>query len=189
MTSTALDGAVRAEQWKLCFRMVIAVDVRPGPHVVTGFATQGRAIGAALCHTVLEFAMMRIGVACGTAPVFEMERQDFIGPARRAHLMTIGARHGSMSAGKNKTRAAMLGDGKCGAVEVLNGVTAFTFIEIGRGGKLAVVGIFMAIRAGREFHFVKRVFSCGQMALGAFDGDVLPLERVIGVVVLLHAEE
>lgn len=189
MASTALDGAVRAEQWKLRFRMVIPADVRPGPHVVTGFATQGRAVDAALCHAVLEFAVMRIAVARGTAPVFEMERQDFIRPARRAHLVTIGTRHGSMSARQCETSVAMLGDRVRGAMEVLHGVAALAFIEIRRGDELAIVCIFMAIRAGREFHFVNRVFACGQMALGAFHGDVLALQRVIGIVVLFHAEE
>ena len=83
----------------------------------------------------------------------------------------------------------MLGDRVRGAVEVLNGVAALTFIKIGRGDELAIVCIFMAIRARREFHFVNRVFARGQMALGAFHGDVLPLERIIGCIVLLHAEE
>lgn len=39
VASTARGRAVRAQQWKLCFRMVKTVDVSPGSHVVAGFAS------------------------------------------------------------------------------------------------------------------------------------------------------
>ena len=97
MTIAALDGAVRAEQREFRFRVVEAVDVRPGSHVMAGFAAEGRAVGAALRHAVLELAVMRIVVACRTGQVLEMEGQDFVGAACGAYLMAIGARHGRMA--------------------------------------------------------------------------------------------
>ena len=78
--------------------MVKAVDVRPGPRIVAGFAPQGRAICAALRHAVLEFAMVHVGVTGRAGPLLEMERQNLIRSACRAHFMTVGARHGRMSA-------------------------------------------------------------------------------------------
>ena len=189
MTIAALDGAVRAEQREFRFRVVKTVDVRPGPHVMAGFAAEGRAVGAALRHAVLELAVMRIVVACRTGQVLEMEGQDFVGAACGAYLMAIGARHGRMGTRQCETCVAMFGDGKSGTVEVQDGVTALAFIQIRRRCKLIVVGILVAIRASREFHLVNRVFPRGQMAFSAFDGDVLTLQRVIRSVVFFHAEE
>lgn len=189
MAITALDGAVGAEQREFRFRMVEAVDVSPGPYVMAGFAAQGRAVRAALRHALLELAVMRIVVACRTAQILEMEGQDFIGAARSAYLMTIGARHGCVSASQGETCVAMFGDSKSGTMKVQDGVTALAFIQIRLGCKLIVVSIFMAIRASREFHLVNRVFTCGKMAFAAFDCDVLALQRVIGSVVFLHTEE
>ena len=97
VTIAAFDSPVRAEEREFGFGMVEAVDVCPGPHMVASFAAQRRAVGAALRHAVLELVVMRILVAGCTASVFEMEGQNLIRSARRAYLMTIGARHGSMS--------------------------------------------------------------------------------------------
>jgi hypothetical protein len=83
----------------------------------------------------------------------------------------------------------MLGDGKRGTVEVLNGMTVLAFIQIRRSRKLTVVSILMAIRAGSEFHLVNRIFTGGQMAFAAFDGDVLALQWILGSVVFLHSKK
>lgn len=189
MAITALDGPVRALQRKFRFRVVKTVDVRPRPHVMTGFAAQRRAVRAALRHAVLELAVMRIVVACRTGQVLEMEGQDFVGAACGADFVTIGTRHGCVSPGQRETCVAMFGDGKSGTVEVQDGVTALAFIQVRRGCKLIVVSIFVAIRTSRELHLVNRILTRGKMAFAAFDGDVLTLQRVIGSVVFLHAEE
>jgi len=186
---TALHRAVRAEQREFRFRMVEAVDVRPGPHIVAGFAAQGRAVCAAPRHAVLEFAVVHVDVTGRAGPILEMERQDFVLPSGGTDFVTIGARHGRVSAGQRETSVAMLGDRKCGAVEVQNSMAIFAFVSVRSGGELAVMGIFVAIRARREFHLIDGVLARGQMAFVTFHGDVFPLQGVIGSVVLLHAEQ
>src|ERR671924_586816 len=62
----------------------------------------------------------------------------------------------------------MFGDRKGRAVKIQNGMAVFTAVLVRRGRKLSVVGVFVAIRAGGEFHFVNRVFSGGEVALVAF---------------------
>ena len=189
VTSATFDGAVRTQQRELRFRMVEAIHICPGPHVVAGFASERRPIGPELCHAILEFAVVRIRVARGAALILEMKRQNLVRSARRAHLMTIRAGHGCMRSRQSKTGVAMLGDSECGSVEVLDRVTAFTFVLIRRRGKLPIVCVLVAIGASRKLHFINRVLACRQMALGAFDGDMLPFQRVIRGVVFLHPEE
>ena len=103
--------------------------------------------------------------------------------------MAIRASHGRVGSGERETGVAMFDDGKSGAMKILNRMATFAFVLIGRWGKLAVVGILMAVQAGREFYLVDRVFAGGQMAFATLDGNVFSLQRVIGSVMLLHAKE
>lgn len=89
VTRGAFHSSMGSKQRKLRFRMVEPADVGPGPCIVARFAAQQRAVCALLCHAVLEFSVMGIAMARGTTHVGEMERQDFIRPARSAHFMTI----------------------------------------------------------------------------------------------------
>ncbi len=161
MASAALHRTMRAEQGEFRFRVVIATDVSPGSCVVAGLTAQGLTAGTPLRHAVLEFAVMRVSVACGAAPVFEMEKQDFVRPARCPQFMAIGTRYRRVRASQQETGVPMFGDRKCGAMEILYGVATFTFVLVRCGGKLAVVGILVAIQAGRKFHLVNCVFACG----------------------------
>src|SRR5580700_9576597 len=94
-----------------------------------------------------------------------------------------------MRAGQRKTRASMLGDAKRRAVEIHDCVAAFALVVVGRGGELIVVGIFVAIAAGRKLYFVNRFLPRRDMALGALDLDVFALQGITRIVVFLHAEE
>ena len=85
---------------------------------MAGFASQGRAVGAALRHAAIEFAMMDIRMAPGTGHVFELKRQDLIGPAGATHFVAIGTRDGGVRASQDETSLAMFGDCECGAVKV-----------------------------------------------------------------------
>lgn len=79
-----------------------------------------------------------------------------------------------MRAGQRKLRVAMFGDGERRAVKIQYGMAVFAPVLVRRGRKLAVVRVFVAIRAGREFHFVNGVFPGRQMAFPTFHRDVFP---------------
>ena len=161
VTITALDGAMRSEQREFGFRMVEAIHVGPGPHVMAGFAPLRRAIGTAPRHAFFEFAMMDILMAGGAGPIFEMERQDLVSSSGGANFVAIGARNGGVRAGQCKTRLAMFGDGEGGAVKIQNGMTIFAFVSIWSGFKLSVMGILVAVGAGCEFHLIDGVLARG----------------------------
>jgi hypothetical protein len=115
---------------------------------------------------------MRICVACSATAIFEAERHNFVGAARGSRFVTIGARHGGVGPGQSETSVAMLGDGKERTVKIAYGMTVLAFVQMRSAGELAVVSVFMAVRAKREFHLVNGVLAGRQMALGAFYGNV-----------------
>ena len=161
VTITALDGAMRSEQRELGFRMVEAIHVRPGPHVMAGFASLRRAVGTPPRHAFFEFAMMDILMAGGAGPIFEMERQDFILPSGGTDFVTVGTRHSRVGSGQGETCFAMFGDRKCGTVKIQNRMTILAFVSIRRGFKLSVMGILVTVGTGREFHLIDGVFARG----------------------------
>ena len=140
---------------------------------MAGFAAEKRADGPAAGHALVELSVMRVGVTCRAAHIRKMEWKDFVGASGKSRFVAIVTRDGCMSAGERKLRVAMLGDAKRGAMEICDGVAILAAIEIGSGGELPSVLVFVAIRARREFHLVKRVFAGGKMTLRAFDRDVL----------------
>lgn len=143
----AWDHTVRAEKRELRFRMVKAIYICPRPYVVAGFAPQGRAVSTPPRHAIFEFAVMRICVAGSATSIFKVERQNFVGAACRSHLVTIGAGHGGVCSGQGETSVAMLSDGKERAVKIADGVAIFAFVQMRRRGELAVVSVFVTVRA------------------------------------------
>lgn len=83
----------------------------------------------------------------------------------------------------------MLGDREGRAVEIHNGMAVFTPVLVRGGRKLSVVGVFVAIRAGGEFHFVNRVFADGNVTLVAFHFGVLSFQRIFGSRMFLDAKQ
>ena len=71
-------GAMRAHERELSPGMIKAIDVCPRLGGVAGFTAEGSSIGAFPGHTLVEFALMRILVAGGAGPIFEMERKNFV---------------------------------------------------------------------------------------------------------------
>jgi len=189
VTRATFHSAMRAEQRKLRFGMVETIDVGPGTRVVAGLAAERSAVGAALRHAVIEFALMRILVAAGASQVIPVERQDLVGAARSAHFVTFVATDGSMRANKRITGLAVHRHGVGGDVEVANSVAVLAAVLVWRCGELAVVLVFVAVQTSSEFDFVNCVLGSGKMALGALDFDVFTLQRVTGSIVLLDAKE
>ena len=110
--------------------MIEASDINPRPGTMAGFATKCGAIRPFLRHAVFEFALMRIGMACGAGAVREMERQNLVGPSAEAGLMTLCARNCDVRAGQNEVGVLMLRDSERGAMEVFYSVAIVAAILV-----------------------------------------------------------
>jgi hypothetical protein len=180
---------MRTEQRVFRFRMVETVYVPPGFHIMASLAAEGCTVSALAGHLLIELALVRVLVAGGAAPVFEMEGQNFVRAPSEAKLMAIGAWDCGVGSLEREGGGAMFRDGIGGAAPILNGMAIFAAIVVRSGGKLAVVRILVAIRASRKLHFVNRIFACGNMTLGAFHLDVLAAQWILGGVVFLDPEQ
>ena len=58
--------------------MIEAIDLGPRARIVAGLTAEQRSVGATLRHPLLEFTMMRIGMARGAAHVYEVKGHDLI---------------------------------------------------------------------------------------------------------------
>lgn len=91
--------------------------------------------------------MMRIEVASGTTAILEAERHDLVFAASCPYLVAIRTRHSRVRSSQSETRVTMLGNGKSGAMEVLNRVASLTFVQVRSAGELAVVSILVTVSA------------------------------------------
>ena len=184
----ARDPAMRAEQSKFCFRMVEAADVDPGFGAVARFAAQRGSIGALLRHALLEFALVGIRVAGSAGAVREMERQNLVRSSAEARFVALRAGDGHVGPGQHEVGVLVLGDRERRAMKVLYRVAVLAAILVGRGGKLLVMRVLMAIRARRELHFVDSVLAGRRVAFVASDGRMFSFQRIMRCRVLLHAK-
>jgi hypothetical protein len=188
VTLITCNRSMTSEQREFCFRMIEASDIHPGPGTMAGFATECDAIRSFLRHAVFEFAFMRIGVACGAGGVREMESQHLVGPAAKAGLVTLGARHRDVRTGQYEMGVLVLRDGEGGAMKVFYRVAIFAAILVGNCCELVVMRIFMAICARSELHFVNGFLAGWRVAFVTGDGGVLSLQRIMGRRMFLHAK-
>ena len=86
------------EQREFRLAVVEALDVYPRFRVVACFAAKGSAIRPAACHPIVEFSMVRIGVAGRATAIFKMERQDFVGRVRHPRFVAVVAGNGYVRA-------------------------------------------------------------------------------------------
>ena len=188
VTFVTSDRAMSPDQGKFRFRMVEAADIDPGPGTVAGFAAQRGSIGAFLSHALLEFALVRIAVAGRACAVREMERQNLVRSSAKSRLVALRAGDGHVRPGQHKPGVLVLGNGKRRAMKVLYGMAILATVLVGSGGKLLVMRVLMAIRAGRELHFVDGVLAGRRVAFVASDARVLPFERIMRCRMLFHAK-
>jgi len=73
-------------------------------------------------------------------------------------------------------------------MKILNGVAILAAVLEGRGGKLFVMGVLMAIRARSELHFVEGVLPGRGMAFVASNGGMFAFERIVRGCVLLYTK-
>lgn len=173
MAGTALHHAVCPKQGKPGLRVVKAVHIGPGPHVVTSLTAEHRPIRTALGHPVVELAVVRIVMAPHAGHVREPERQYLVLPPRSSHFVTLGACHRSVRTVQRVFSVAMLQDAEGGAVEIKHRVALFAAVLVRSSGKLVIVSILVTVRAGRELHLVNGVLASRQVTLAALHRDVL----------------
>lgn len=133
--------------------------------------------------------MVGIVVTRGTTHVGKTERQNLIGPPTQAYFVAVRARNCGVRTAERVARLPVHRQSESCLMEILDGMAAFTLVLIRGSGKLAVMGVLVAVRAGREFHSINRVLPCRRVALVTFHLDVLAFKRIAGCVVLLHAEK
>src|SRR5271165_5671345 len=158
--------------------MIEAVDVCPGLYVMAGFATERSAVGTLASQAIVEFTLVGILVTSGAITIFEMIGNDFVGATGGAKFVAVSAGDRYVSASEGEAGVAMLGDGEGGAVEILYGVARLAAVVVRSSSKLIVVGVLVAIAAVFKFHFVDRVFSGRDVALGTGDGYMFAFERI-----------
>ena len=155
---------------------------------MAGLAAELGAIRPEAFLAIAELSMMRVLVTTRTSFVVKVKRNDFVFSAARSDFMAFGATHGGVRSGQRELGLPMLRDGKQSAVPIGHGMAALAAVLKRRFRKLAVVGIFVAVRTGRELNFVNRLFAGRSVALVAFDFCVLSFERILGSGMLLDAE-
>lgn len=188
MTVAARHRAVSPHERKFRLRMIEALYLDPGSRGVARLAAQRGPIGVPLRHAFLELTLVGIGVARRAGTIFEMERQDFVRSSAQTGLVAVRAGNGRMNSGKGKTRVLVLRNREGRAMKVSYRVAILATILVGCSGELLVMGVLVAIRAGREFDFILSVLARGCMALLARDGRMFSLQRIVRGGVLFHAE-
>src|SRR5579862_2300361 len=73
-------------------------------------------------------------------------------------------------------------------MKILNGVAILAAVLEGRGGKLFVMGVLMAIRARSKLHFVEGVLPGRGMAFVAGNGGMFAFKRIVRGCVLLYTK-
>ena len=97
---TARHRTVRSQQRKFRLRMVESIDIYPRFRVVARLASKGYSIRPFARHLLIKLALMRILVATGARPVFEVERHNLVRSPRHPHLVTISASHRHVRSGQ-----------------------------------------------------------------------------------------
>lgn len=74
-------------------------------------------------------------------------------------------------------------------MKIFHRVAGFAAVLIRSGGELLIMGVLVAIGAGREFDLVQSVLPRGDVAFLAGHRGMPSFERVVGRGMLLHAEQ
>jgi len=100
-------------------------------------------------------------------------------------LVTVRAQHGDMRSCEYKLRLGVAREIIRGRRERNLRVTGFAAVRIRRSGELFGVHVRVALRTSRGFQLVFRISPGGLVALRAFNGGVLALQRKETLLVLL----
>lgn len=189
VTCVASDGPMNPQQREFRLRVVESRDVDPRSGVVAGLAAELGPIRPAAFLPIAELSVMRVLVATRAGFVVKGKRNDFVFSPASSDFMAFGATNRGVRAGQRELGLAMLGDGKQTAVPIRYRVAALAAVLERRFRKLAVVGVFVAVRTGRELHLVNRLFAGRKVALVAFHFGVLSFERILRSGMFLDAKQ
>ena len=102
--------------------------------------------------------------------------------------MTISAGNGHVSAGEQEACFFVAGECEGRRLESLNGVAAFAAIQVWGRRELPGMLVLVAVVTTLKFNLEERVFSFGDMTLGAFDGAVFAFESIGRRGVIFHGK-
>src|ERR1700757_2353838 len=105
--------------------------------------------------------------------IVKSEGKNLVGSSTQTDLMAIGTGHGGVRSQQREAGTAMLCNGVTRPVPVGHRVAIFTTIVVGSRGKLVVVCILVAVRAGGKLHLVNRILARCDVTLRAFHLNVL----------------
>ena len=185
----ASQRAVRTQQGELRLRMVKTVYVRPRSRVMAGLASEDRAVGPAFRHPLAELSVMRVLVACRATGVRKVEGQNLVGARGKPRFVAFVARHRRMRSRQRKLCLLVHCNRVQRTVIVLHRVAVFATVVVRRTRELAVMCVFVAIRAMSEFDFVNGVLARRNVALRAFHLRVLPFQGIARGLMFFHAKQ
>jgi len=183
-------GPVGTDEREFCLGVVETLEVIPLLGGVAGLAAEGSSVGAQFLHGFGELALVRIFVAGFAIQVFPMVENDGFGGGVGVFrlLVAVGAGHGDVAAGESKAGVFVALQGERGRLPAVHCVATLALVEVRRLDELAVVAVLVTVGAFLELDLEESVFSLGNMALGAVDGEVLAFERVVAGVMVLGRE-
>lgn len=152
------------------------------------FTSARRASGPFLGHAVVELAFVRVLVTSGARAILEVIRNNFRGVSGQIFRVALRAGDRQVRARQCEPRLVMLRNRVSGRLEARDDVALFTAVLIGSLRKLPAVHIAVAIRAICKRHFILRGRAGREVTFRARHVGVLPLQRVSGCRMLLHAE-
>lgn len=135
---------------------------------MAGFAAKLGPIRPEAFLPIAELSVMRVLVATGAGFVVKVKRNDFVFSSGSSDFMAFLASNRGVRAGQRELGLPMLGDGEQRVVPIRYRMAALAAVLKRRFRELAVVGIFVAVRTGRELNFVNRLFASRSVALVAF---------------------
>jgi hypothetical protein len=150
--------------------------VIPGPLLMTRLAARGRTVWLPCGHADLELPLVRILVAAVATQVGEAE-VPWLGAAALGIAVALPARNGGVRAEQREAGLLVPDRGKGGSLKSFCGVAVLAAIQVGRGGKLVLVLVGMAVYTLAKLDSILRGLAGRHMALGARNRRVAILQR------------
>lgn len=179
VTVDASRGSMSTEERKVSFRVVKSPQVLPVRGGMASLTSRRSPVRPHLPHTLRELAFVRVLMADGAGSVVELVQNDLLELRRGAFLMAIGTGGREMSPRERKAGLLMLRQRECRGMIALQVMALLAAVEIGRGGKLALMIVLMAVHAFGELDLVERVLALRNMTAGALHFRVLEFQRIL----------
>ena len=167
--------------------MIKLSDVVPVFHAMTSLASGGAAIPAFGGHLLAELAAMNVFMAGRTGQFLKMVRHGRACVFALC-LVTVRTRDRQMRVHQNESGLLVPRQRKGRRRERLYRMAAFAAVQDRSGGELSRVCVFMAICALGKLDFEFRRFARRDVAGGAGNFEMCPLQRISARSMVLHGE-